>query len=148
MPHTGNAPSLTKHKNFRKVIIVLIALSLTLVFALQYKKEQAKSKAERAKAQAQAEIQKKPQTFILPACDKNDACEEVPTFDAGPGTRHRIRADAPYRAVSVQSDGKRITYPMPAGWETWTGAAPAGKLRLTNAKGAKTETLVEVLREQ
>lgn len=41
MAHSGNAPSLTKNKNFRKVVIVLIVILLILIFASQYKEEKA-----------------------------------------------------------------------------------------------------------
>ena len=148
MSNTGDAPSLTKHKNFRKVAVILIAILLIFVFVSRYKDKEEKYKAEESKRQVQAqiELQNRTQKFTLPPCTEDGECEEVPTVDAGPGTKHRLRGDVPYRAISNQPDGKRIIYPMPAGWETWTGTAPAGKLRLANAKGAKEKTLVEVIR--
>ncbi len=132
------------------VIAIVIISILAIWIAGLWEKEKAVGKAKQEKLQAQAEVefQKKLQKFYLPACDAKGECEEVPTVDAGPGTKHRIRADAPYRAVSIQPDGKRIEYNMPAGWESWTGAAPAGKVRLMNAKGVQTETPVEILRVQ
>ncbi len=72
--------------------------------------------------------------FSLPYSDElkkeGKEQEEIPTVEAGPGTRHRLWANKPYQAVSVQMDGTKEFYNMPAGWESWTGAAPAGKLRL------------------
>jgi hypothetical protein len=67
--------------------------------------------------------------------------EETSTVEAGPGTHHRLWANKPYQAVSVQMDGSRKLYPMPAGWESWTGAAPAGKLRLI---AKEEETIVKI----
>jgi len=145
MPHTGNAPSLTKHKKFRIVAIILIAILLIFIFVS--KEKERKARRAELQAQAQVEFRNKLEKFVLPPCD-NDECTEVLTVDAGPGTEHRLRGNTPYRAISVQSDGKRIIYNMPSGWETWTGAAPAGKLRLLNVKGAKAQALVEVLRVQ
>ncbi len=67
--------------------------------------------------------------------------EEVPTVKVGPGTYHDLRANKPYQAVSVQPDGSRKIYNMPAGWETWTGTAPPGRLRLI---GKEKGTIVKI----
>ncbi|NCN94761.1 hypothetical protein GW888_00840 [Candidatus Wolfebacteria bacterium] len=136
----------TDRKKKRSVgwVFPVILLLLVALLGYWYHNEQVKN----LRKQTRIEFQKQLQSFYLPPCTEDSECEEVPTVDAGPGTKHRIRADAPYRAVSVQPNGKRIVYNMPEGWETWTGAAPAGKLRLLNAKGAEKEILVEILREQ
>lgn len=68
--------------------------------------------------------------------------KEVPTVEVGSGTRHRLWSNKPYTAVSVQLDGSRILYDMPAGWESWTGAEPMGRLRLI---GKKEGTIVRIL---
>ncbi len=86
--------------------------------------------------------------FLIPPCDEKGECEEVPTVHVGPGTIHRIRADAPYKGISTKKDGKRVFYDMPAGWETVTGGANAGIMRLVNIKGAKKDVLVEIIRVQ
>ena len=70
------------------------------------------------------------------------AGEETPTVEVGQGTRHRLWADKPYLAVSVQKDGSRITYPMPDGGETWNGDEPGGRLRLLGVEG---DTLVKIV---
>lgn len=67
--------------------------------------------------------------------------KEVPTVEVGSGTRHRLWSNKPYTAVSVQLDGSRILYDMPAGWESWTGAEPMGRLRLI---GKKEGTIVRI----
>jgi len=68
--------------------------------------------------------------------------EETPTVEAGPGTHHRLWANKPYKAVSIQKDGSRINYSMPAGYETWNGAEPSGRLRLI---GIEEDTIVRIL---
>ncbi|OGG43237.1 hypothetical protein A3G50_01090 [Candidatus Jorgensenbacteria bacterium RIFCSPLOWO2_12_FULL_42_11] len=70
------------------------------------------------------------------------AGEETPTVEVGQGTHHRLWADKPYLAISVQRDGSRITYPMPDGWETWNGDEPGGRLRLI---GVEEDTLVRIV---
>lgn len=126
------------------MVLILIAAAYSRFSTLAEKYLAKQPPAEARVTQIYPNVEK----FTLPPCTEDGECEEVPTFDAGPGTKHRLRGDAPYRAISVQSDGKRIIYDMPSGWETWTGAAPAGKLRLANAKGAKEKTLVEIIRVQ
>ena len=56
--------------------------------------------------------------------------KETPTVWVGPGTYHVLEANKPYKAISIQPDGSRVVYEMPAGRESWVGAAPAGRLRL------------------
>lgn len=145
-----NAPSLAKHKRFRTVAIIAAVLVLILFFLSWLNTENKKEADKKAAAaeQARIELKEKTQSFYLPPCDETGECEEVPTVDAGLGTRHRIRADAPYRLLSTLPNGKQKIYNMLAGWDTLTGGTPAGKVRLMNAKGAKEKVLVEIIRVQ
>jgi len=94
-------------------------------------------------------IQLKTEKFTLPPKEAlNSECEEIPTVDVGPGTIHRLRGDAPYRVISGKPDGTSKIYNMAAGWSTWTGSAPAGKLYLMSAKDVESPTLVEIVRVQ
>lgn len=69
--------------------------------------------------------------------------EETPTVEVGLGTHHRLWANKPYLAVSVQHNGSRISYPMPTGWETWNGDEPGGRLRLI---GEEDNTVVKIVK--
>ncbi|MEK7624320.1 MAG: hypothetical protein AAB404_01145 [Patescibacteria group bacterium] len=68
--------------------------------------------------------------------------EETPTVEVGFETRHLLWANKPYQAVSVQKDGSRIIYPMPAGPETWNGDEPGGRLRLI---GKEEDTVIKIV---
>jgi len=72
--------------------------------------------------------------FTLPYSDElKKECkpqEEIPAVEDGPGTLHRIWANRPYIAVSVEADGNRKHFNMPAGWDSWIGHWPPGRLRL------------------
>lgn len=136
----GNAQTLLKlFPNIKKV---LIAFSVIIGLALAVAIFNVISPSPAPPAKTTYQMKK----FYLPPRGDNTEYEEVPTVDVGPGTSHRLRADAPYRAISLKPDGTSKTYNMPAGWETWNGAAPAGKLRLICAVGAKEKTLVEITR--
>jgi len=96
-------------------------------------------------------VQQQPavEQFSLPYSDelKKEGKEQegISTVEAGPGTYHRLWANKPYMAVSVQMDGTKNLYNMPAGWESWTGAEPAGRLRLiAKEKG----TIVKILSQR
>lgn len=69
--------------------------------------------------------------------------EEIPTVEVGPGIHHRLWANKPYLAVSIQMDGSRIIYSMPAGYETWNGAEPVGRVRLI---GVEENTVVKIVK--
>ncbi len=133
-----NKVKILSGKSAALLIVSVVIIAITIVIVT--KDDKSKPPTETRVAQLQ------PQTFCLPPCDEKGKCNEVLTIYGGPGTLHRLRGNAPYRAIANQLDGKRIIYDMPAGWESWTGEAPAGRLRLINAQGVKTTTLVEIVR--
>lgn len=69
--------------------------------------------------------------------------EPIQTVLNGPGTTHKLLSGKPFKAVSVQSDGRIIKYDMPAGISYWNGANPPGKLGL---EGLEADTVVEIIR--
>lgn len=63
------------------------------------------------------------------------------TVWAAAGTHHRLTSNKPFVAISIEPDGSKMRWPMPAGKSVWNGANPGGSLLL---EGLEEGTIVGV----
>lgn len=123
-----------KARRWLLTLVVIAIIGIAVIVSLGGRKEAKKQVHDFFHSSSPIQSQPAVEQFSLPYSDElkkeGKVQEETPTVEASPGTRHRLWANKPYMAISVQMDGSRNLYNMPAGWESWIGAEPAGRLRL------------------
>lgn len=129
----GKAQNIAKvYPRLRKVMVylsVLVVIGLAIVVGIVVgTKIFSPSKSSTVRERTLRE-----QKFVLPYSDElkkeGKSQQEIITVEDGPGTFHRLWANKPYVAISLEIDGRK-SYNMPAGWNSWTGHWPPGRLWL------------------